>query len=348
MVILFASQWYIYDAVHHQAERVIYYLGTCAYLSGVLAPAVLWLGRRRPLDARSWKRNVPLHLAASVVLTTVGLLVETFFWWLPRTDWPFLAALRHCLLNHTQIALFTYWLLLGAYHVYAIYDRDRRRELHNAKLERELAQAHLTALRAQLQPHFLFNTLQAATMLIYQDPQGAEEILLSLSELLRISLHAMQEQEIPLHREMEFLRHYTAIQERRFGDRLRFTFQIEADLHGCAVPSLVLQPLVENAIHHGIQAHREADLVSVRARSDTGRLVLEVRNQTSALDDLPERLFSRGVGLANTRARLRQLYGAQQSFDIRNAAPSGVVVRLSMPLRAVAAVPHEFIMETVE
>jgi LytS/YehU family sensor histidine kinase len=207
-----------------------------------------------------------------------------------------------------------------------MYDRARRRELHTAQLEAQLA-AQLAALRTQLQPHFLFNTLQAATTLIYDDPQGAEDILLSLSELLRISLEALQHQEVPLADELEFLKHYTSIQQRRFGDRLRLELRIDPALGGYAVPSLLLQPLVENAIRHGIGKHKEADAVSISAFARQDRLHIEVSNLATALEDAPERLLSRGVGLANTRARLEQLYGPRQSFEIRNLQPRGVGFR---------------------
>jgi two-component system LytT family sensor kinase len=181
--------------------------------------------------------------------------------------------------------------------------------------------------------------------LIYDDPQGAEEILLSLGELLRISLGALQQQEITLSQEIEFLNHYTAIQRRRFGDRLRFDIQIAASLDACALPSLVLQPLVENAIRHGIGKHKEPDVVSVLAFPSEERLCLEVRNVTSVLDEEPERLFSRGVGLANTRARFEQLYGSRQSFEIRPLQPRGVVVLISIPLHHLTAKQNELAEE---
>jgi two-component system, LytTR family, sensor kinase len=346
-VAIFASQWYLYDAIHNHAERLRYYLATSAYLWGVLTPLVLWLAHRNPIDSSSWKRALPLHLVASLFLTGIGIFGEVSISWLPHaTRWQFSEALRHYFTQHMQIGLVAYWTLLAAAHIYRIYDQARQRELHAAQLEAQLAEAQLSALRTQLQPHFLFNTLQAATMLIYDDPQGAEEILLSLSELLRLSLEALRQQEVPLSREIEFLDHYAAIQQRRFGDRLRFECKIDKGLDGCAVPSLVLQPLVENAIRHGIGKHKEPDIVSVRANANRNRLILEVRNQTSFLEDTPDRLFLRGVGLANTAARLDQLYGLKQSFAIRNLQPRGVEVSLSIPLHWIAERKPELVEET--
>ena len=232
-----------------------------------------------------------------------------------------------------------YWAILAAFHVYRMWDHARLRELHAARLEAQLSEAQLLALRTQLQPHFLFNTLQAATMLIYNDAQGAEEILLSLSELLRLSFQALQQQEVPLFNEIDFLKHYASIQQRRFGDRLRFVFQIDDNVRSFAVPSLLLQPLVENAIRHGIGVRSQADVVSVRASVRRGRLSIQVENQASVLSAEPEKLTSRGLGLANTMARLERLYGSGQSFEIRGIEPMGVLVSLSIPLRPVTLSP---------
>jgi LytS/YehU family sensor histidine kinase len=206
------------------------------------------------------------------------------------------------------------------------------------QLEAQLAEAQLAALRTQLQPHFLFNTLQAATTLLYDDPEGAEEILLSLSELLRRSLRALETQEAPFHEEIEFLRHYAAIQQRRFGHRLQFRFEIEEEAEACALPGLMLQPIVENAVTHGIGKHQEPDVITVRARVENGLLKLQVSNLTSVLDDAPGELLARGRGLANTAGRLRALYGCEHSLAIRNLAPRGVAVSISIPSRSMAEI----------
>lgn len=329
-----AVQWYIYDAVHKQAEHFSYYLLTLVYLSGILSPLVLWLSRRWPIHIQTWKRAVPLHIGASIALTLVGVFVEgAIGWYSHAAYWSLAAAERHYFTQHTQIGLVTYWLLIAGAHLYQAHDHSRQRELHAAQLEAQLAEAQLTALRTQLQPHFLFNTLQAATVLIYDDPEGAEEVLLSLSELLRISLQALQQQEIPLRSEIEFLKHYAAIQQRRFGDRLRFEFHVDQEADYCAIPSLLLQPLVENAVRHGMGVRKQPDLVSVAAFIKRDRLIIEIQNRTSALEGALESLVSRGVGLSNTIARLERLYGMRQSFVIRNLAPQGVAVSVSIPVR---------------
>jgi LytS/YehU family sensor histidine kinase len=184
-------------------------------------------------------------------------------------------------------------------------------------------------------------------MLIYDDPQGAEETLLSLSELLRIALQTLQQQEIPLRSEIEFLKHYAAIQHRRFGDRLRFEFHLDEESQSCAVPSLLLQPLIENAIRHGVGVRKEPDVVSLRAFRNQDRLNIEIENRASVLDSPLDALISRGVGLANTIARLERLYGLQQSFDIRNLSPQGVQVSLSIPVRLLSVEMEELEAQAV-
>lgn len=333
-VLLFASQWYAYDVTHDGADPFVFYLWWSWYMWAVLTPVVLWFSRRHPIDSHSWKRAIPLHIAASMMLTVVQLSLETYLGWLTtRMNWSFKSALRHYFTQHTQLSLLTYWALVAAVHVYRMYDQARRKQIQAAQLEARLAEAQLNVLRMQLQPHFLFNTLQAATALIHEDPDGAEDILLRLSELLRVSLDELHVQEISLGREIEFLEQYIGIQQRRFGDRLRFHLRIDEDVLTCAVPSFVLQPLVENAVRHGIGKHKERDEVTVRAFHLAGYLHVEVHNSTGTLTNPLERLLSHGTGLANTQARLRQLYGDQQSLELFKLDPKGVCVAVVLPLR---------------
>jgi sensor histidine kinase YesM len=332
-----AGQWFVYDWTHGQAERFRYYIGTCFYFLGVLTAAGILLARRWPLESNRWRSRLLLHLAASMILTVSAIVAETAILWSIHRDWPFLSALRHCFTYHTQVGLLAYWFLLGAVYVYGQYDRSRQHELHAAQLEAQLGQAQLAALRSQLQPHFLFNTLQAAHTLIYDDPKGAEDILLSLSELLRISLQMLSQQEIPLGNEISFLKHYAAIQQRRFQDRLRFTFEIEERCEYCAVPALFLQPLLENSVHHGIGERKQCDVILVQASARDCRLHLGIQNQIGVLDAEMKTLLARGLGLANTMARLERMYGAEHSFQIRNLSPEGVAISISIPFRPLRA-----------
>jgi len=342
VVLLFASLWYAYDAGHGIADPFIDYLGWSTYMWGVLTPIALWLARRLPIDSKTWKRTVPLHIAASALLAIAQLSLEACMEWLrDGGQWPFTAALRHYLSQHAQISILSYWFLIGATQFYRLFDQARTRQLRAAQLEARLAEAQLEALRGQLQPHFLFNTLQAAVTLVHDDPAGAEEILFRLSELLRASLDERHFGEIPLGREMEMLDHYISIQQRRFGERLRFDVNVDPGLLNYAVPILILQPLVENAVRHGVGKHKESDLVTIRVSRNQDTLCLEVSNLTGVLDDAPERIFSRGVGLSNTRRRLEQLYAQNEAFDIFNLQPRGVRVRVTIPAHVPAPVETE-------
>lgn len=331
LVLVVATQWCIYDWSHHEAERFAYYVGTSAYFLGFLTPAALWLAFRWPFSVRHWKLRLAQHVFASVTLVALSVLIETTILWPMHRDWAYQSALKHCFTYHTQLGFIAYLILLAGAHAYGWYDRVRARELRTAQLEAQLAEAQLTALRTQLQPHFLFNTLQAATMSIYDDPEGAEEILLSLSELLRISFQTLQQQEIPVSSEIAFLKHYAAIQQRRFGDRLRFEFMVEKESECCTIPSLLLQPLVENAVRHGIGVRQRPDVVSVRIYLASDRMKIEVRNKSGVLERPIQELVSQGVGLSNTIARLTRLYGDAHSFHIRGLSPQGVEVLLSIP-----------------
>jgi two-component system, LytTR family, sensor kinase len=334
VVAVFASQWYFYDAAHGLTDRFLFYLGWSFYLWGVLTPLALWLARRYPIDAGTWTSSLPVHVAFSVFVTIAQLSLEASLNWLRAgPDWSLSAALSHYLRQHTQIGFLIYWLVVIAAQFYRMHDESRKRQVHAAQLEARLAEAQINNLRSQLHPHFLFNTLQAIATLIPEDPEAAEDVVLQLSQLLRLSLDEMHTPEIPLSREVDFLQHYMAIQRRRFGDRLRFEVQINSALFDCAVPTLVLQPLVENAIRYGISQHKEEDTVTIRGFENQGRICLEVINLSSQLEEEPDKLLSRGIGLSNTCLRLQQLYGIEQSCSLFELNPKGVCVRLSIPMR---------------
>jgi LytS/YehU family sensor histidine kinase len=188
-------------------------------------------------------------------------------------------------------------------------------------------------LRMQLHPHFLFNTLQAAITLVQDDPRAAEDVLLRLSQLLRITFDQMGTDEVPLARELEFLDQYVGIQRRRFGDRLSVAIHADPAALDRNVPPLLLQPLVENAIRHGIGKHKGEDTIEIFARIEDGDLQLEVWNANSVVEDSSERLFLRGVGLRNTKARLLQLYGGNASLVLRSLGKRGAVALIVVPAR---------------
>jgi two-component sensor histidine kinase len=203
-----------------------------------------------------------------------------------------------------------------------------------AKAQEQLAEARLHSLRLQLNPHFLFNTLNAITALIWSEPRGAEKMVTGLSELLRASLRSADEQEVTLTRELDHLQLYVDIQQTRFGDRLGVTFDIDPAARNALVPSLVLQPLVENAIRHGITPRGSGGRVSVRAVRQGDDLLLEVSDDGIGAETLNGTLAREGVGLSNTRERLRRLHGERHDFSYATSPGAGFAIRVTLPFRS--------------
>ncbi|PTT37676.1 sensor histidine kinase, partial [Stenotrophomonas sp. HMWF022] len=207
-----------------------------------------------------------------------------------------------------------------------------RREVEASRLATELAQSRLLALKSQLQPHFLFNTLHAIITLLDEDKASAEDMLLRLSELLRAFLEDYDGQEISLRQELELIELYLGIQRTRFKDRLHSRIYVAPELLDGAVPSLILQPLVENALRHGIGRNLGEDNIEIEGRRDGDMLCIEVRNQNSTLQQ-PGAPGGHGIGLSNTRLRLRELYGDAAEVRLDLLWPQGVACRVRLPLR---------------
>jgi len=318
--------------------KVLYWGLAEWWLWALLAPAIFWLDRRFPLDRTGWQRSLPAHLGAFVV---VLLLHETGYVMLERASgWtmspPPLE--RHILLFVSKRApfdLLVYSALIGLSCMGNIYRRYQERELRATQLEAQLTRAQLDTLRSQLQPHFLFNTLNTISSLVNSDTAAAERVVSRLGDLLRLSLKHTGQHELPLREELEFLGHYVEIQRSRFRERLQVEVDAPADTLEGLVPTFVLQPLVENAVRHGIEPRTGPGQVWVRAARAGERLVLEVADNGPGLAEPPPGGTGngRGIGLANTRARLEQLYGTDQRITLANRPEGGVVVRLEIPFR---------------
>ncbi len=242
------------------------------------------------------------------------------------------------LLMRARFNVPVYWIIVSIVHAFTYYRRSEERERQAAELEARLAQARLDALRMQLHPHFLFNTLNAIAALVHKDPQAADEMINNLGELLRATLEN-SEPEIPLRRELEFLDRYLDIQQVRFGDRLKIEREIDPQALSGRVPALILQPLVENAIRHGIEPTTGAGIVRIQAQRVGQTLQLLIRNNGEALDTpSPAR---EGIGLANTKARLEALYGSKAALTLSRPAGGGCTVALSLPFQAEAPAPDQ-------
>ena len=233
----------------------------------------------------------------------------------------------------------TYWAVVIAVSALDYHRLYRDRELRAAQLESALASAHLQALQSQLQPHFLFNTLNTIASLIPDDPAAAEEVVEALSELLRAALREAGHFEIPLDREMELLDQYVQIQEARFQDRLRVRVDVQPALGTLLVPPLLLQPLVENAIRHAVAPRESGGALVVRVEQRDAQLRLTVEDDGpgfTAVMNAEERL---GIGLANTQARLDRLYGGAATLEIGNVPAGGGIVVVTLPLRRTSLTP---------
>jgi sensor histidine kinase YesM len=230
--------------------------------------------------------------------------------------------------------VFAYGSLAGLAHAFHFYGRYRERERRALFLESSLAKARLNTLQAQLQPHFLFNTLNAIATLLRRDPAAAEQTLMSLSDLLRLALSQSDRQEISLREEMNFLERYMEIQQTRFGERLRFEQQIDYSTLNCLVPTLLLQPLVENAIRHGLEPSSNPGTIRVTANRQEGALVITVEDDGVGLRSATN--VADGIGLTNLRARLETLYEVQQELKITGGSERGVTVRIKIPYHEAA------------
>jgi two-component system, LytTR family, sensor kinase len=234
---------------------------------------------------------------------------------------------------HTPISLLTYWVLFAIQPVMHYHEEKTRREVEASRLASELAQSRLQVLRTQLQPHFLFNTLHAIATLLREDTLSAEDMLLRLSDLLRAFLEESQGQEISLRRELVLLDLYLGIQRTRFKDRLTTQIYVAPDTLDCAVPSLILQPIVENAIRHGISERVGTDCIEVEIRREGDSLCIDVRNRNSTLAEGPA--SGHGIGLSNTGLRLRELYGDAAQVRLDMIWPQGVACRIRLPFREI-------------
>ena len=228
--------------------------------------------------------------------------------------------------------LLTYWVILGVGSLREYYRKYRDRELRNAQLEAQLTQAQLQALKMQLHPHFLFNTLNTISSLMHKNVQDADRVLARLGDLLRASLRNSGVHEVPLREELEFLRRYLEIEQMRFGDRLKVHIRVDPDLLDLKVPSFILQPLVENSIRYAVGSRNSGGLIEITGGRQNERLSLSVRDDGPGLSLEQAAAGSEGVGLQNTRARLQQLYGDRHEFVLRNNPRQGVHVSIVIPV----------------
>jgi two-component system, LytTR family, sensor kinase len=315
-------------------SRTIFVWLICAYVWLALTPFVLYLARRFAFERHSWGRNLLLHLAASIgfaflqlaIYFGVASLIALIFSRVPPAE-----TFRSIFVSNFHFDLLTYWAIIGLSHALDYYRKYREREIRASQLEARLARAQLDALKMQLHPHFLFNTLNTISVLMQEDVTIANRLLLRLSDLLRLALNNSDAHEVPLRQELEFLRNYLEIEQTRFQDRLTVRLDIDAEAGEAQVPNLILQPLVENAIRYAVAPRATKSTIEIRAARVDGQIKLQVRDDGPGISDSAKNIDPPGIGLRNTRSRLEKLYGRAHVFDLSTPVGGGLQVTITLP-----------------
>jgi two-component system, LytTR family, sensor kinase len=305
---------------------------------GLITPLILWVDRLIPVSSKQLGRRVLAHFLPSLLLTCVYVYVlgavQAAF---GISAWNGLPNIRFLVDSLRGMFLWNwliYWTILGVWQAYRYYDYYVAGELRLERSEKNFSEARLNALRMQLDPHFLFNALNTISSQVERDPKLAREMIEHLGDLLRLSLESKDRQEVPLAEEMAFLEHYLAIQKIRFGDNLHIETQIASKVKYASVPSLFVQPLVENAILHGISKRASGGTVIVSAKQVGDRLDIRVLDDGVGLPAGWTLEKSSGVGLSVTRQRLAGLYpDGETCFAVNRRTGGGTEVEISLPLR---------------
>ncbi|HEV7474477.1 MAG TPA: histidine kinase [Pyrinomonadaceae bacterium] len=300
---------------------------------GALTPLVYFLARRYPLRRERLGHTIAVHLVGALVLclgwTSLGVLLARLLIRRPVTE-AFLVYYFSWILTNLPWSVFLYFTVLGCVFAFTYYREARERESQQARLAAQLAEARLGALRMQLNPHFLFNSLNAITVLVRdQNTRAASRMLELLSGVLRQVLQSERRQQVTLAEELQFIEKYLAIEQVRFPDRLAVQWSIEPTVRDALVPEFILQPLVENAVRHGVAKSSDAGIIEVAARESAGRLVLSVQDNGPGYRPVSDS----GVGLANTRARLATLFSEAGQLQMLNCDGGGTLAIIRFPLR---------------
>ena len=296
------------------------------WLWAALTPLVAWLARRYRVEGGQWRRNLVVHVAAGIAVAVVKTLAD-------REVFAVISGFRiYILFSTIALQFVVYAAIVAGTHGLEYYRRSREREV----LERRFAETRLQLLGMQLQPHFLFNTLNTIAELVHHDPDTADDMIVGLSELLRLTLQLENRQQITLREELRLLSKYLDIQRARFGERLQTNVDVEEDLQEALVPALLLQPLVENSIRHGLTRHASAGRIDVVARRAAGRLLIEITDDGEGAG-AQTATTRQGVGLANTRARMEASHGPDCRLEF-SRHDTGARVTIDMPFRTGGAV----------
>ena len=330
-----AHYWYAFTKTPMSWADALRFELTYAWLWGAFSPLILWCARRFRLERHQWPRNLAIHFVSMLALVPVIKIAFDLITSPPTS--PFLAFTWENLLHSVQstydTGILLYAVVILVEHASIYYQRYQTGLVKASQLQTQLIQAQLQALKMQLHPHFLFNTLHTITALVHEDPDMAEQTITRLGELLRLFLANSSIHEVPLREELRILELYLDIERARFEDRLRVIYDVPAAVREATVPNLVLQPLVENAIRHGVGKRAGPGWIAVSAERSGDMLVLSVTDNGTGLQQNPVQALHPGMGLGITRGRLESLYGPQQSLVLRNLPAGGVEARITLPFR---------------
>ncbi|MFI5251499.1 MAG: sensor histidine kinase [Bacteroidota bacterium] len=313
-------------------ERELIY----AYLWALLTPGILYLGRHFSFGPKIWVKHGLFHLAMSIIVAVfhkfsfhlISMSLEA------TTQNPFsFQNIFQVLFSYIDYGAMVYWSVILLDFSLSYYRQSREHSLRSAKLETQLIQAQLQALKMQIKPHFLFNTLNAISVLIEKNPESARQMIVRLSEFLRMTLDREQKEEVTLAEEMDFLDLYLQIEKIRFEDRLQMKLNIDESSLNAFVPTMILQPLVENAMRHGAAKQRETTTIEITAERQNGYIRLRVQDNGPGTKGAN---ITEGIGFTNVRSRLEQYYGAQQQFEAHDLPEGGFLTALAIPYHTTA------------
>jgi two-component system, LytTR family, sensor kinase len=304
------------------------------YLWAAVTPTIVWLSQHCRFERGGLMRAIGVHLP-SVFIFAFGHIaaMQGVYWWLAMSEgrsYAWWTMVQRAALQYVDWEMMTYWTIVGLSHAVLYYRESRDRAVRAATLEAQLAEAQLKTLQQQLHPHFLFNTLHAISALMHRDVNAADRTLMRLSDLLRITLENLGEPEVSMHTELDFLSKYVQIEQTRYADRLIVHFDVQPETLDAMVPSLLLQPLVENAIKHGVARKAGPGHITISVRRDGDKLRMEVRDDGLGLSEDALTALQKGIGVSTTRARLQHLFGADFRFEFHRLA-EGLAVVVAIP-----------------
>jgi sensor histidine kinase YesM len=313
-------------------KRALLAEGLACALWALSTPLVLWLARRFRIERNNWRRWVPFHFLTGLGLISVLMIIDYVLYMTFTGRAATLTPMKilQFIIYFVDRWLLIYFVIMLSSHALNYYESFRKGELSAAQLRTQLAQSQLEALKMQLHPHFLFNTLHSISALLNKDVDAARTMITRLGDFLRLTLENSGAQEVPLQQEIEFLNGYLEIERVRFQDRLTTDVRIDPSVLDVRVPNLILQPIVENAMRHAV-ATTANGRIEIVATPRNGMVRIVVKDNGPGVSAASGAQLKHGVGLANTRARLERLYGSHYRFDLANEAAGGFVVTLEIP-----------------